>query len=105
MPSDLIALFTFFSVPSAITGLLVWRLQKNISKREQERAERDADRREGDQLILKSVHASLDLSEATAYAVINGKSNGEMKRALEQAQQVKDAQEDFLDKQFVKHLH
>jgi len=117
--SDLFAAFiAAMSVPSAITGFCFWLIERRIEKRdEKEDAERkkrqgEVDEREKsrEQLelhIIKSVSAAISLGEATARAVQripDAKCNGDMKAALEYAQQVKHEQNDFLNGQGVKNI-
>lgn len=91
-------------IPSAIMGLLVWRIKKRAEKREKEAEER-ADARE--QLLLlfaESVGASLALGEATARAVQripDAHCNGDMHAALNYAVSIKHELRDFLSERGV----
>lgn len=97
-------------IPSAIVGLLVWQMQRKIIARDKEkeeenlryRKEREAKERDKEQLeihLIESVNAAVSLSEATARAVQripDAHCNGDMKKALEYATEVKHSQKDFL---------
>lgn len=98
-------------VPSAITGLGIWWLEKKIEKRQKAMEEREKAREEAREkselFLIKSVQASIALGEATAKAVQripDAKCNGDMHAALEYAQKVKHEQKDFLSEQAVKYL-
>lgn len=75
-------------IPSAIMGLIVWRIKKRAEKREKAAEER-ADAREKLLLLLaESVGGSLALGEATARAVQripDAHCNGDMHEALANA--------------------
>lgn len=96
-------------IPTTITGLLVWRFQKKIEKRDKEREERERKQEEArEQLQLlntKGTLAALKLAEATARAVEripDTHCNGDMHEALEYATGVKNQIRDFLRDQGVK---
>ena len=82
---------------SALVGLLIWRLQRVLERREKARIEHEV-------LVVKGTRAAIALSEATAIALRDGHTNGDTQKALEYAQQVKHAQKDFLTEQGIKNL-
>jgi len=82
---------------SAAVGLLVWRLQRAIERREKARTAHMV-------LIVKGIGAAISLGEACAIAQRDGKPNGATQKALEYAQDVKHAQKDFLTEQGVQKL-
>lgn len=89
------------SIPSAITGFWIRRLEKKMDKDEKERAEKEATREQNEYLMVKSIGAAIALGEATAKAVQripDAKCNGDMHAALEYATAVKHEQKDFLTK-------
>ena len=102
-------------VPTAVTGFCFWLLEKKIKEWDDEqRAEREARRREIDErdrqrkeyemCQLNMTLASMALAEATAQAVEripDAHCNGEMHRAREYAQKIKDEQRDFLKRQAI----
>ena len=104
MQLDATAMLVFMGVPSAFTGLCFWIIQKNISKRDNERDKKDLARERKELLLIQSVGAALSLGEATARALRDGKCNGEMSAALEYANKVKHDQRDFLTEHGIKHL-
>lgn len=111
-------LLVTMGVPTAVTGFLVWRIQRKIDMRDkaaaeerrkqQEKLDEKERARERFELhIIKSVGASIALGEATARAVQripDAKCNGDMHAALEYAEKVKHEQKDFVNEQFVKNI-
>ena len=81
---DIGQLVALMGIPSAITGLCFWMIQRQLSKRDAELDRRDAARA---------------LGEATATALKNGHANGETEAALQYAQKIKHEQKDFLTEQ------
>lgn len=102
---DVTALLIAASVPSAVTAFCFWNIQRNITKRDKQRDELEKARERNQVLLIKSIGASLALGEATAEALMTGKTNGEMKAALEYARKVKREQKDFLTEQGIKNLY
>lgn len=91
-------------IPSAIMGLIVWRIKKRADKREQEIAEREDAREQLLVLFAESVGASLALGEATARAVQripDAHCNGDMHEALANAVLTQGKLSTFLSKQGV----
>lgn len=105
MQIDMIAVLAFMGVPSAVTGLCFWAIQRNITKRDAKREEIDKAREKNELLLIKGIGAAIALGEATARAIKDGKCNGELTAALEYAQKVKHEQKDFLTEQGVKNLY
>ena len=115
---DLMALVIAMSIPSAITGFCFWLLERKIQKRDEEaKAERERAKKEQDQrdeqrrkyelCQLNMTAASMALAEATAQAVQripDAHCNGDMHRALDYAQQIKNEQKDFLREQAIKSI-
>ena len=94
-------LLTLLGIPTAITSLGLWLLQRRISKRE-------AVREQNEVLLVQNTRAALALAEATAVAVQripDAHCNGDMHAALEYARKVKHAQKDFLTEQGVKAIY
>ncbi len=89
-------------IPSAITGLCFWLLERRMEKREREREKKEAVREKQEFLMVKGIGAAIALGEATAEAVAripDTHCNGDMHSALEYARQVKHEQKDFLTQQ------
>jgi len=105
MQLDITAVLAFMGVPSAVTGLCFWAIQRNISKRDAKREELDKAREKNELLLIKGIGAAIALGEATAQAIRDGKCNGELSAALEYAKKVKHEQKDFLTEQGVKNMY
>lgn len=115
---DLTTLVIAMSIPSAITGFCFWMIERKIKQRDDEekaereekkkaQAERDERRREYETCLLNMSFASMALAEATARAVEripDTHCNGDMHKALEYADKVKNEQRDFLRKQAIYNL-
>lgn len=101
--SELIAAFLAAAcIPSAVTGLCVWMLQRKISKRDDARDQamekREKDRREYQALTMDSMRAVTVLAESCAHALQRGKTNGDMEKALEYTGAAQKKHKDFLIK-------
>lgn len=96
---DIAQLVALMGIPSAITGLCFWLIQRRLTKRDEELDRRDAARERNEALLVRSVGAAIALGEATATALKNGHANGETEAALEYAKRIKDEQKDFLTEQ------
>lgn len=89
-------------VPSAVIGLIVWRLEKKMDKRFQAQEQHERDREEYEVLSIQATRAAISLGEATALALKNGHTNGETDSALAYARDIKHQQTDFLTRQAAK---
>lgn len=96
---DIAQLVALMGIPSAITGLCFWLIQRRLTKRDEELDRRDAARERNELLLVRSVGAAIALGEATATALKNGHANGETDAALEYAKRIKHEQKDFLTEQ------
>jgi len=105
MQIDMATVLAFMGVPSAVTGLCFWAIQRNITKRDAKRDELEKAREKNELLLIKGIGAAIALGEATARAIKDGKCNGELTAALEYAQKVKHEQKDFLTEQGLKNLY
>ncbi len=95
-------------IPSALTGLIVWRAERRMERHQMERDKKDMDREQNELLNTQATWAAVALSEATARAVQripDAKCNGDMHAALEYAAKVKHDQKDFLAKQGIHALY
>lgn len=72
---DIGQLVALMGIPSAITGLCFWMIQRQLSKRDAELDRRDAARERNEVLLVRSVGAAIALGEATATALKNGHGN------------------------------
>ena len=89
-------------IPSAIMGLIVWRLRKRVKDREKAQDKKNEDQQELILILVQSTRASIALGEATAKAVQripDAHCNGDMHSALEYATDIKHKQKEFLDRQ------
>ncbi|MGM9562471.1 MAG: serine/threonine protein kinase [Faecousia sp.] len=89
-------------IPSAITGLIVWRWERKIAKREKDAEDREKAREALLLLLVQSTGAAIALGEATAKAVQripDAHCNGDMHEALDYAAKIKHEQKDFLSAQ------
>lgn len=94
-------------IPSAICGLLVWQLKRDIEKREREREEHDKNIEKLMLMIMQTSRANNVLATATAKAVQripDAKCNGDMTSALEEASKIQKEEKDFLVQQGIKHI-
>lgn len=91
-------------IPSGITGLCFWLIERNFTRRDARNLQHEQDLQEFNLLLLTSVNASISLGEATATALKNGHCNGETEGALKYAQEAKHAQKDFLSKKAITSL-
>lgn len=83
-------LLTLLGIPTAITSLGLWILQRKMAKREEIRDKREAAREKNEVLLIQNTRAALALAEATAIAVQripDAHCNGDMHAALEYARQ------------------
>lgn len=102
---DIAQLVAIMGIPSAITGLCFWMIQRRLTKRDEELDRRDAARERNEVLLVRSVGAAIALGEATATAMKNGHTNGETEAALEYAWKIKHEQKDFLTEQGIKAIY
>lgn len=102
---DIAQLVAIMGIPSAITGLCFWMIQRRLTKRDEELDRRDAARKRNEVLLVRSVGAAIALGEATATAMKNGHTNGETEAALEYARKIKHEQKDFLTEQGIKAIY
>lgn len=106
-------------LPSAVTGLIIRRMEKRLDKREAQRKkeqealeakaeEREKKREQLELVLIQSTSAAIALGEATARAVQripDAHCNGEMHAALDYAANVKHQQKDFLTGLGIHSLH
>lgn len=102
-----IAFFAAMGIPSAIMGIIVWKLERRIDKREKERAAQEQGQKDLFVLIVQGTNAAIALGEATARAVQripDAHCNGDMHTALDYAADIKHKQKDFLTRHGVSSL-
>ena len=99
-----LAFIAAMGIPSAIMGIVVWKLERRISKQEKDVEDREDAREAMLLLVIRSSSAAIALGEATAKAVQripDAHCNGDMHAALDYAAKVKHEQKDVLSKQGV----
>ena len=99
---DIVGMLCIMGIPTAATGLFVWLLQRWISKKENKREEFEGKREKLQLQLVRSVNASIALSEATAKAVQripDAHCNGDMHDALDFAERIKREQREVLTEQ------
>ena len=69
MTEILITTIIAAGIPSAITSLCFWKIQKELDKREKEQEEKEKAKKENELLLIQLAGASLSLGEATAKAL------------------------------------
>ena len=92
------------SIPSAVTGLCVWMIQRKITKTSEEQQKREAWQKEYQVLAMESMRASTVLAEATAHALQRGHTNGDMEAALKLTAQAHQKQKLFLFQQGIESI-
>jgi len=103
----LITILAAAGIPSAILGLIIWRFQKKIEKRDREMEEREKNREELMLFIMRNSRATCVLATATAKAVQRipeAHCNGDMTQALEEARKLQTEEKDFIMEQGMKHI-
>lgn len=104
----IVAILSAAAIPSALTGFLIWRMQRKIDRREREKEKKEAAREKNEVMLIQKVDAALALGEATARAVQripDAKCNGDMTKALEYAAEVKRNHRKFMTEQGVHNLY
>ena len=94
-----LAFVAAMGIPSAIMGLIIWRLERRIDKREKEQAAQEQGQKDLFVLVVQGTNAAIALGEATARAVQripDAHCNGDMHDALNYAIKIKHEQKDFL---------
>ena len=97
-----LAFVAAMGIPSAIMGLIIWRLERRIDKREKEQAAQEQGQKDLFVLIVQGTNAAIALGEATARAVQripDAHCNGDMHDALDYAAEIKHKQKYLLTRQ------
>lgn len=96
-----------WGIPTAITGLMVWWLKRQIDKRDAKAEEREKNTERLMLMIMQTSRATNVLAEATAKAVQripDAHCNGDMTEALRKASEIQKEEQQFLIDQGVKHI-
>lgn len=81
---------------SIVSGMVLFFLQAYFKKKQKEDDAREQKRHKKDVLIIKSLNAVADLAQANSIALRDGKTNGELKRALKEYDSVSKEMTDFI---------
>ena len=81
---------------SIISGMVLFLLQRYFKRKHQLDEEREEKRHNKDILVIKSINAIGDLTLANAIALRDGKTNGELKKALKEYESVNKEMINFL---------
>lgn len=105
--SLLLAFLVAMGIPSAITGLAVWWLKKQMDKRDARNEEKEKNTEQMILLIAQNSRATYTVAEATAKAVQripDAHCNGDMTEALARAKKFQMEEQQFLIDQGVKRI-
>lgn len=91
-------------IPAGLFGLLVWYIQKKMTKAEKARETQQKNLEDLVLMMLQSTRANTVLCVATAEAVRDGHCNGNMTRALEAVDKVAKAEKAFLLDKSIKYI-
>lgn len=81
---------------SIVSGMVLFFLQRFFKKRQISEEKREERQHKKDVLMMKSINAVGDLTLANAIAIRDGKTNGELKKALEEYDESSKELLDFL---------
>ena len=81
---------------SIISGMVLFFLQRYFKKKHHEDEKREYQRHKKDVLLIKSINAIGDLTLANSIALRDGRTNGELKKALSEYDKVNKEMIDFL---------
>lgn len=103
----IIAFIAAMGIPSAITGMAIWWLKKQMDKRDAKSEEKEKNTERMILLIAQNSRATYTVAEATAKAVQRipeAHCNGDMTAALQQAKKFQMEEQQFLIDQGVKRI-
>ncbi len=81
---------------SIISGMVLFFLQMFFKKKQKDDEKREEKNHKKDVLIIKSINAIGELTVANSIALRDGKTNGEMKKALSSYEKANDEMLNFL---------
>lgn len=105
--SLVLAFIVAMGIPSAITGIAVWWLKKQLDKRDAKNEEKGKNTEQMILLTAQNSRATYALVEATAKAVQripDAHCNGDMTAALQRAKELQMEEQQFLIDQGVKRI-
>ena len=91
-------------IPSAIFGLIIWRLKYHVEQRDKKQEERQKNLEDLVLMMLQSTRANSILCKATAEAVRDGHCNGNMTHAIEVVDKAAQAEKEFLLDKSLKYI-
>ena len=97
------AFIAAMGIPSAVMGIIVWRMERRIDRHDKAIEEKNEAQKELVLILIKGTRASIALGEAVQ-RIPDAHCNGDMHAALEYATGVKHEQKDFLARQGVNAL-
>lgn len=95
-------------VPSAVTALCFWWIEKKLERRAKKEEQQEKIREESQLILFECVNGVMSLAEANARAIQripDVHCNGDMEKALEYASEVKKKQKDFLREQAIHSIY
>ena len=105
--SLILAFIAAMGIPSAITGIAVWWLKKQMDRRDAKLEEKEKNTERMILLIAQNSRATYTVAEATAKAVQripDAHCNGDMTEALKRAKEYQMEEQQFLIDQGVKRI-
>lgn len=81
---------------SIVSGMVLFFLQRFFKKKQETEEKREERQHKKDVLMMKSINAVGDLTLANAIAIRDGKTNGELKKALKEYDESSKEMLDFL---------
>lgn len=105
--SFFVAFIAAMGIPSAITGIAVWWLKKQMDKRDAKNEEKEKNTEQMILLIAQNSRATYTVAEATAKAVQRipeAHCNGDMTAALAKAKELQMEEQQFLIDQGIKRI-
>lgn len=102
---DINWLFAFLTaLPSMITGVIAYRINKKGDERHAEAEKRHGERVKAERLSMEMQLATADLSYASAMALKRGKANGEVEAGIASYEKAKKDYFDFINKKYLEDI-
>lgn len=100
-------LLAIVGFPSLISGIFMLAVQRSVAQKDKKREKKEESRVKCENLLIKGVRASIALGEQTAIIIkkMDPQVNGEMKKALDYAEDSKHELNDFLQNEGVKNIY
>lgn len=92
------------AAPTLITSVAVFYLTRRQNKRDKQADEHTKVQQKEAVLHMKMASATLKLTEANAIALRDGKTNGELKAAMQECEDAKRAYYEFLNAEAFEHI-